>query len=68
MLVIFRAMGGQVLFQDALKARLDIIQPSESDLRSFLAQHPLELSPSIKEVISLLHSQDRIVYLISGDD
>ena len=31
-------MGGQVLFQDALAARLNIIQPSRSDLTKYLAE------------------------------
>ena len=32
-LLINRAMGGQVLFQDALKQRLDIIQPSQQGMQ-----------------------------------
>lgn len=31
-------MGGQVLFQDALAARLDLIQPSKSDIHTYLEQ------------------------------
>lgn len=35
-----RAMGGSVLFQDALAARLGVMHPSRDDLERFLAGHP----------------------------
>ena len=38
-------MGGQVLFQDALKERLDIIQPSHQDIEGCLKLHPLRITP-----------------------
>lgn len=59
-------MGGSVLFQDALQARLNIIKPSRDDIVNFLAKHPLELTPGIEELIDTLHSQGRLVYLVSG--
>ena len=40
----FSAMGGSVLFQDALKARLDLMQPSHQDVQRFLASHPPRIS------------------------
>jgi phosphoserine phosphatase len=46
-----RAMGGQVLFEDALAARLDIIRPSRSDITDFLIKNPLELTKGVKELI-----------------
>lgn len=59
-------MGGSVLFQDALSARLSIIKPSNEDVSNFLTQHPLQLTPGIEELINTLQEQGRIVYLISG--
>jgi len=35
-----RAMTGNVLFQDALAARLDIMKPSASDLQGYLSANP----------------------------
>eukprot|EP01039_Chlorochromonas_danica_P010242 gene10242-11336_t len=61
-----QAMGGQVLFQDALAARLSIIQPSKQDIDSFLSERPFHLTPGIKEVVDLLHAQNKVVYLVSG--
>merc|ERR1719231_2183852 len=34
-----RAMGGDVKFEDALKARLELIKPSRADVASCLAAH-----------------------------
>jgi len=51
----FRAMGGQVLFQDALAARLNIIQPSQQDVHTFLRERPFHLTAGIAEVVDLLH-------------
>ncbi len=59
-------MGGTVLFQDALRDRLSIITPSKQDVAKFQEQHPLVLTPGIKELIDLLHSQGKVVYLVSG--
>lgn len=60
------AMGGSVLFQDALKERLAIIQPSKSDVESYLDKHPFQLTEGIEELINLLHSKGKMVYLVSG--
>lgn len=35
-----QAMGGSVLFQDALASRLGVMHPSRENLESFLAGHP----------------------------
>lgn len=42
------AMGGSMTFQEALRRRLDIIKPSQRQIREFLAQRPSSLSPGIK--------------------
>lgn len=42
------AMGGTMTFQEALRRRLDIIKPSQKQIRDFLAQKPCTLSPGVK--------------------
>lgn len=42
------AMGGTMTFQEALRRRLDIIKPSQRQIREFLNQKPSTLSPGIK--------------------
>lgn len=42
------AMGGSMTFQEALRRRLDIIKPSQKQIRDFLGQKPSTLSPGIK--------------------
>lgn len=44
-----------MLFQDALKARLDIIRPSQADINACNAAHPPNLSPRIVDLIQKLH-------------
>ena len=61
-----KAMGGDVKFEDALAARLNIIQPSKDDIASCLAKHPLRLTPGIDELVKALHQRGTHVYLVSG--
>ena len=42
-----QAMGGSMKFQDALKMRLDVMQPKLSDIDTFRATHPAQLSPGV---------------------
>jgi phosphoserine phosphatase len=42
------AMGGAMTFQEALRRRLDIIKPTQSQIRDFLQQKPSTLSPRVK--------------------
>lgn len=42
------AMKGSMTFQEALRLRLNIIQPSQQQIKDFLLQHPSTLSPGIK--------------------
>jgi phosphoserine phosphatase len=42
------AMGGSMTFQEALRRRLDIIKPTQNQIREFLRQKPSTLSPGIK--------------------
>ncbi|CAM9410715.1 unnamed protein product [Choristocarpus tenellus] len=61
-----QAMGGSMLFQDALGARLDIMQPSRTTVDRCLRDHPPRLSPGVKEFIGLLQERGTAVYLVSG--
>jgi phosphoserine phosphatase len=44
-------MGGKVLFQDALRQRLDIMQPSQQKVEEFLAAHPPRISKGVNGVV-----------------
>jgi HAD superfamily phosphoserine phosphatase-like hydrolase len=61
-----RAMGGTVLFQDALAARLDLMRPSKEKLERFLEEHPARLSPGIPELVKELQRRNKHVFLVSG--
>lgn len=61
-----KAMGGWIPFQDALKARLDIMNPSLTDVDGFLSKNPPKLSPGIGELVDMLQSKGKTVYLVSG--
>jgi len=60
-----KAMGGNVTFRKALQDRLNIIRPSQTQIRDF-AEHQPTLTPGIKDLVDLLHSRSIPVYLISG--
>jgi hypothetical protein len=49
-----RGMEGNVLFQDALSARLDIMKPSLSDIENCLQVHPPQLTPGVKYALGVL--------------
>jgi phosphoserine phosphatase len=59
-------MGGTMLFQDALKGRLDLIQPSRGDLDTFMASSKLRLTDKVANVVAALHARGTLVYLVSG--
>ena len=61
-----RAMGGTVLFQDALRDRLAVMKPSLADIDRFLASHPPLISAGIPELLHTLKSQGKEVFLVSG--
>ena len=61
-----RAMDGGVPFQEALAARLEIIQPSKAALDAFLAFDPPNLSPGVVELVGALRGAGREVFLVSG--
>lgn len=59
-------MGGTTLFQNALKARLDLIKPSIENLENIQKEHPLQFTPRLKELIEILHKKGKNIYLVSG--
>lgn len=60
------AMGGAVRFEDALRARLDLIRPSRGLIAACLAAHPPRLTPGIADLIAALTARGTHVYLVSG--
>lgn len=61
-----KAMGGGVSFREALTQRLNIVKPTEEQLEDFIATHPPQLTPGIKELISKLQQLRKKVFLVSG--
>lgn len=60
------AMGGSMTFQEALKRRLDIIKPSQRQIREFLKTHPSTISAGVKELVEQLRKNRAEIFLISG--
>uniref|UniRef100_A0A6U4AII0 phosphoserine phosphatase n=1 Tax=Ditylum brightwellii TaxID=49249 RepID=A0A6U4AII0_9STRA len=61
-----KAMDGDTKFEDALAARLSIIQPSINDIKKCLEENPLQLSPGVDTLIKSLMERGTDVYLVSG--
>lgn len=61
-----KAMDGNIKFEDALAARLEIIQPSKNDIAACLEKHPLVLSPGVDKLVDMLHKRGTDVFLVSG--
>jgi phosphoserine phosphatase len=62
----FPLIAGSVKFEDALAARLTLIQPTTSGLQAMLQAHPPRLSPGIKALVQALHAKGIHVFLVSG--
>lgn len=61
-----KAMGGDVTFQQALSARLEIIKPSIQSITKFNQSHKPLLTEGIRTLIEKLKSRNCAVYLVSG--
>ncbi|KAG5893356.1 hypothetical protein JTB14_000121 [Gonioctena quinquepunctata] len=61
-----KAMAGNMTFQEALKLRLDIIKPSQSQVKQFLETKPASLTPGIRKLVDLLHARKTPVFLVTG--
>lgn len=61
-----KAMEGNTKFEDALAARLAIIEPSRASIEKCLDDHPLQFSPGLEDLIKALQGAGIDVFLISG--
>jgi len=61
-----QAMEGGMKFQDALKLRLDLLQPSRRDIERCLERNPLQLSDGVAEFVRTLQKRGKQVFLVSG--
>ncbi|KNA24817.1 hypothetical protein SOVF_012260 isoform A [Spinacia oleracea] len=61
-----RAMNGSVTFQEALAARLSLINPTLALLQDYLEKRPPRLSPGMAELVKKLKARNVDVYLVSG--
>lgn len=61
-----KAMSGSMTFRESLTQRLNIIQPTLTQVREFIKTHPAPLTKGIKELVNLLHKKKIPVYLITG--
>jgi phosphoserine phosphatase len=61
-----KAMEGGMKFQDALKARLELLMPTRNQIMDCIEKHPFQLSPHVLEFIRKLHLLGKDVYLVSG--
>ena len=59
-------MGGSVLFEVALQARLDLIRPSRAQVDQIAAEGQLHLTPRIAELVARLLELGKRVCLVSG--
>lgn len=59
-------MEGDTKFEDALAARLAIIQPSRGQIEQCLRDTPLHTSPGVDKLIEALNTRGTDVYFISG--
>lgn len=61
------AMEGHVKFEDAMAARLELMQPSRASLeRCVKREGVLQLSDGVAAVVARLHERGTHVYLVSG--
>eukprot|EP00980_Cylindrotheca_fusiformis_P011838 scaffold2816_cov121-Cylindrotheca_fusiformis.AAC.54 len=61
-----QAMEGDTKFQDALQMRLDLMQPSKSQIENLLKEQPLALTSGIAELMQSLQTKNVDVWLVSG--
>jgi phosphoserine phosphatase len=59
-------MGGDVKFEVALEARLNLISPSRKAIDDCLAVHPPVLTPGVADLVAALQHDGKDVYLVSG--
>jgi phosphoserine phosphatase len=60
------AMNGQILYHDALNARLTLMKPSQSIIEECIQKHPPILTKGVLEVFECLRKLNKEMYLVSG--
>jgi phosphoserine phosphatase len=60
------AMDGNTKFQDALAARLALMEPGKQQILECLKAHPLELSPGVDALMKSLQAKSVDIWLVSG--
>eukprot|EP01138_Halocafeteria_seosinensis_P016496 gb/GECG01016827.1/.p1 GENE.gb/GECG01016827.1/~~gb/GECG01016827.1/.p1 ORF type:complete len:202 (+),score=32.22 gb/GECG01016827.1/:1-606(+) len=60
------AMQGTMLFQDAIRKRLDIMQPTRKHLDDIIQNEKLELTDGVAKFIEALQKRGTKIYLVSG--
>jgi len=60
------AMNGNIKFQDALAARLDIMQPTVEGVAKCLEKEKPKFTPGMKQVMARLQERGVELYLVSG--
>jgi phosphoserine phosphatase len=61
-----QAMEGGMAFQDALSARLELLQPSRQSILQCLQDQPLVLTDGIQELMAALQRKNVDIWLVSG--
>jgi phosphoserine phosphatase len=61
-----RAMNGSMSFREALRLRLEVMQPTFSQVRNYADTHEIALTPGIIELVEKLQNRGTDVYLVSG--
>jgi phosphoserine phosphatase len=60
------AMDGGLKFQDALQSRLDLMQPSKSQIETLLKDQPLVLTSGVTKLMQSLQKKNVDIWLVSG--
>lgn len=61
-----KAMEGNMPFEEALRARLEIIRPSRLQVTDCREKAPLTLTPGVRELFAALRARGKRVFLVSG--
>lgn len=59
-------MNGETKFEDALRDRLALIQPSKQQVQLCKESHPLVLSPHVLDLFQYLRHRQVDIFLVSG--
>lgn len=60
------AMNGEISFHESLRIRLNILKPTREQLKDFIRQRKVRLTPGAEALVAELHVRHIPVYLISG--